>query len=80
MELTHHVFNPQLYCHRCVVYVDKELKLPVRVEVYDWPTPRGNPTGDLLECYSYTNLRFNLGLTDAALENPDRPVRQMVRS
>jgi len=80
MEMTHHVFHPQLYCHRCVVYVDKELKLPVRVEVYDWPTPKGNPNGDLLECYSYTNLRFNLGLTDAALENPERAVRPSARS
>ena len=40
--------------------------MPVRVEVYDWPTANGNPKGELLECYSYINLRFNLGLTDAA--------------
>jgi hypothetical protein len=80
MELTHHVYNAQLYCHRCVVYVDKELKLPVRVEVYDWPARNGNPNGDLLECYSYTNLRFNMGLTDAALENPEWPVRPSARS
>jgi len=69
MELTHHVFNAQLYCYRCVVYFDKALKLPVRVEVYDWPAPNGNPKGELLECYSYTNLKFNLGLTDAAFEH-----------
>ena len=75
MELTHHVFNGQLYCYRCVVYFDKELKLPVRVEVYDWPKPNGNPNGELLECYSYTNLKFNLGLTDAAFENPEMQVQ-----
>ncbi|HTK77101.1 MAG TPA: DUF1571 domain-containing protein [Gemmataceae bacterium] len=80
MELTHLVHNPQLYCYRCVVYVDKEFKLPVRVEVYDWPSARGNPNGELLECYSYINLRFNLGLTDVALENPDLPLRQSARS
>jgi Protein of unknown function (DUF1571) len=71
MELTHHVYNAQLYCYRCVVYFDKALKLPVRVEVYDWPAANGNPKGELLECYSYINLRFNAGLTDAAFENPD---------
>ena len=80
MELTHHVFNSQLYCHRCVVYVDKELRLPVRVEVYDWPAPNGNPKGELLECYSYTNLKFNVGLTDAAFENPEMPARPSSRS
>jgi hypothetical protein len=79
MELTHKVFNPQLYCGRCVVYFDKELKLPVRVEVYDWPKPNGNPTGELLECYSYINLKFNLGLTDAAFENPEMQVLSSAR-
>ena len=32
----------------------------MRVEVYDWPKPNGNPNGELLECYSYINLKFNL--------------------
>jgi hypothetical protein len=63
------VNNGQFFCYRCVVYVDKELKLPVRIEVYDWPTTGGSPNGDLLECYSYINLKFNLGLTDAAFGN-----------
>jgi len=72
VEVTHHVFNAQLYCYRCVVYFDKELKLPVRVEVYDWPAPNGNPNGELLECYSYINLKFNLGLTDAAFGTFDK--------
>ena len=61
------------------MYFDKELKLPVRVEVYDWPTPNGNPKGELLECYSYINLKFNLGLTDAAFENPEMPVQPIPR-
>jgi len=70
MELTHHVHNAQLYCHRCVVYFDNETKLPVRVEVYGWPTPKGNPNGELLECYSYIDLKLNVGLTDASFEEP----------
>jgi hypothetical protein len=61
------------------VYVDKDLRLPVRVEVYDWPARNGDPRGELLECYSYINLRFNVGLTDAAFENPDMPVRPVAR-
>ncbi len=65
MEVTHTVFNAQLYCYRCVVYFDNEYKLPVRVEVYDWPARKGDPNGELVERYSYINLKFNVGLTDA---------------
>jgi hypothetical protein len=72
MEVTHKAFNPKLYCHRVVVYFDNGLKLPVRAEVYDWPTPKGDPKGELLECYSYINLKFNVGLTDAAFAESDR--------
>jgi Protein of unknown function (DUF1571) len=72
MEVTHQAFNAQLYCYRCVVYFDNEYKLPVRVEVYDWPAANGNPNGELLECYSYVNLKFNVGLTDAAFAEADR--------
>jgi hypothetical protein len=71
MEVTHQTFNAQLYCHRCVVYFDKEYKVPVRVEVYDWPTS-AHPKGELLECYSYVNLKFNVGLTNAAFMESDR--------
>jgi hypothetical protein len=55
----------QAYCWRSVVYFDHETKLPIRTENYDWPRP-GVPGGDLLETFSYIDLRFNLGLTDAA--------------
>jgi len=69
MEAVHLVNNGQFYCYRCVVYFDKELKLPVRFEAYDWPTAGGNPNGELVECYSYINLKFNVGLTDTAFGN-----------
>jgi Protein of unknown function (DUF1571) len=68
MEAIHLVNNGQFYCHRCVVYFDKELKVPVRFEAYDWPAA-GNPNGDLVECYNYINLKFNVGLTDTAFGN-----------
>jgi hypothetical protein len=36
----------------------------VRYESYDWPrTPGGQP--ELIEEYTYLNLKFNVGLTDA---------------
>jgi hypothetical protein len=49
------------YAARMVVYVDNQTKLPVRFEAYDDPKP-GATTGDLLEAYSFTDLKFNTGL------------------
>jgi hypothetical protein len=53
-----------VYCYRSVVYFDKETRLPIRMENYDWPRPGGPPQGELMECFSYINMRFNVGLTD----------------
>jgi hypothetical protein len=65
------VFNRRPHAHRyaylCVVYVDKETKLPVRFEAYDTPKP-GTTAGDLLEAYSYTDVRVNVGLGDSAFD------------
>ena len=49
------------YAHRVLVYVDKKTKLPLRFEAYDDPKA-GAATGDLLEAYSFTDLKFNSGL------------------
>jgi Protein of unknown function (DUF1571) len=49
------------YAAHMVVYVDKETKLPIRFEAYDDPKA-GATTGDLLEMYSFSDLKFNNGL------------------
>jgi hypothetical protein len=54
----------EFYSYRGVLYIDKELKLPVRVEAYDWPRQGGTPDGDLIECFSYVNLKLNAGVPD----------------
>jgi hypothetical protein len=56
----------QFYTYRSVLYFDRETRLPVRVEAYDWPRPGGTPGGELLESYSYAHLRLNVGLDDRA--------------
>jgi hypothetical protein len=53
------------YSHRTVMYLDKERKLPIRAENYDWPVQGGTPGGDLMEMFSFVNLNLNVGLTDA---------------
>ncbi len=55
------------YAYRVLVYVDKETKLPVRFEAYEAPKP-GTTVGDLLEAYSYTDVKFNVGLGESAFE------------
>lgn len=53
------------YHHRTVMFMEKQSKLPIRVENYDHPTPGGPTGGELSEMFSYVNLRFNVGLKDA---------------
>ena len=54
----------QFYSYRYIIFFDKQTHLPVRVEAYDWPKQGGDPKGELVECYSYVNLKFNSGLSD----------------
>lgn len=53
------VFPPDrgYYGHIVNLNIDKELVLPVRIEVYGWKQ-------ELLESYYYENLRLNVGLTE----------------
>jgi len=54
------------YCYRSVVYFDQELKLPIKMEFYDFKNT-------LIEIYGYKELKLNPGLTakdfDAKNEN-----------
>ena len=54
--------------YRTVVYVDKETKLPVRIEAYDQPTVNGAIGGELLEAHSFVNLKFNQGIGEVPFE------------
>ena len=56
------------YAAKMVVFIDKETKLPVRFESYDDPKTAGALTGDLLEAYSFTDLKFNTGLGENSFE------------
>lgn len=57
--------------HMARVFLDKELKIPLLFESYDWPAETGGKP-QLLEQYSYSDVRLNVGLTDADFdrENP----------
>lgn len=55
--------NGHFLYYRDVVYFDKETHLPIRLEFYDWPRQTGD-TGQLVEVYSFANMRLNVGLGD----------------
>jgi hypothetical protein len=55
--------NGHFLYYRDVVYFDKETHLPIRLEFYDWPR-QGGDTGQLVEVYSFANMRLNVGLGD----------------
>ncbi len=55
------------YAYRTIVYVDKDTRLPVRIESYDAPKP-GLTQGELIEAFSYSDLKLNVGLGASAFE------------
>ena len=50
--------------HTAQIFLDDELGLPIRYAAYDYPKG-GATTGEVIEEYTYVNLRVNPGLTDA---------------
>jgi hypothetical protein len=50
--------------HDCRLYIDAKTQLPIRIENYTWPT-QANPRPQLVEEYTYTKIRPNVGLADA---------------
>ncbi|MCI0639919.1 MAG: DUF1571 domain-containing protein [Gemmataceae bacterium] len=68
IEFTRPERHSDYYCYRSVLFLDKDSKLPIRTENYDWPRPGGNPGGDLIESYSFVDLRFNVGFRDSDFE------------
>jgi hypothetical protein len=45
------------------IFIDDELNVPIRYAAYSWPTrTNGNP--ELIEAYTYLNLKLNVGWQD----------------
>jgi outer membrane lipoprotein-sorting protein len=53
------------YCMTAILDVDREHRLPVYAEIFDW-------RGQLIERYGYLDVRLNPGLTDADFD-PKNP-------
>lgn len=55
--------------YRSVLYFDQSTHLPIRVENYDWPHRGSDPNGDLVESYSFADLRLNVGVPAATFDH-----------
>lgn len=64
IEVTHPRPRRSFLFHKALIFVDDELNIPIRYESHDWPKePGGQP--ELIESYTYLNLKINNGFTDA---------------
>ncbi len=64
ISVLHPTPDPVLEFAEANVYVDDELHVPIRIEALIWPKTTGEAKPLLFE-YTYTDLRLNVGLTDA---------------
>ena len=63
VQVTHPTKRPHLDFYRAQIYIDDELNIPIRYVAWAWPkSPGGQPV--LLEEYTYTQLKLNVGLSD----------------
>lgn len=63
VQVTHQKQERGLQYHLGRVYFDKKTKLPIRAERFGWPRRQGEEP-PLLERYTYTNIKTNVGLND----------------
>lgn len=63
IEVSHAEPQPEFKFKLTRLFIDKDSKLPVRVEQYGWPTQAGQDP-PLVEEYTYSKVKVNVGLTD----------------
>lgn len=72
IEVIHPVPRRNFLFHKAHIFVDDELNVVIRYASWDWPKrPGAEP--ELLEEYSYLNMKLNNGFTDADFDirNPN---------
>ena len=64
LQVQHPNRRPDFDFYQARIFIDDEMGVPVRYEAYDWPAP-GASQPQLIESYTYLNMKLNVGLTDA---------------
>ena len=72
IEIRHEEKTPDFPFYFARVFVDDQWEIPVRFVCYDWPT-EANPTPELLEEFTYTQIEMNVGAKDSDFDymNPN---------
>ena len=72
LQVMHPVQRPHFEFYKAEIFIDDELKFPVRYAAYYWPD-QARRSGAVLEAYTYLNVKTNVGLKDADFdsENPN---------
>ncbi|MDC0934665.1 DUF1571 domain-containing protein [Pirellulales bacterium] len=63
IEVTHPTPRKNFRFHKAQVFIDNELRVPIRYAAYLWPANPGEAP-PLEEAYTYVNLKINNGFTD----------------
>ena len=80
IQVTHPVRRDYFRYHLARVFIDDELRLPIRYASYDWPNEEGGKPR-LIEEYTFLDLELNVGLSDRDFDyrNPDYMFRKDFR-
>ena len=72
IEVRHDDRHPEYDFHKARIFLDNELKVPIRYEAYDWPEKEGSAP-QLMEEYTYMKMKLNVGLNDMTFstKNPN---------
>jgi hypothetical protein len=63
LQVTQPTKQPGMEFYQAKIYIDDALNIPIRYIAYDWPKRPGDSL-EVLEEYTYLNLKLNVGLTD----------------
>ena len=63
LQIKHPKPAPNLDFHLAQIFIDDELKVPIRYASYGFPSREGEAM-PIIEEYTYLNLKLNVGLTD----------------
>lgn len=70
-QVIHPIQVAGVVAHKIQVFHDDEYNIPVHYAAYDFPR-EGESQGQVLESYTYLNVKLNVGLTDADFD-PENP-------
>lgn len=71
IQVTHPEEKAPYDFHIAKIYIDTELRMPIRYQAHTWPKP-GSTKPQLLEEYTYLKVKLNQGFTDEDF-NPKNP-------